>query len=351
MAAPLFSIIVPTFNVAATLRTCFDSIVCQTWSDFELVLVDGASTDGTLDIARSFAARLGSRLVIQSGSDDGVYDAMNRGVGLATGAWLLFLGADDSLYSADTLAKVAAFLGQHAGSGVVYGDVVMRSDSARYAGEFDLDRLLFHQNICHQPIFYRRELFAGIGPFLRDPVWADWDFNIRGFSNPSPGDPLHGHRRRAVQRHDRTLQRQGQRAEEAPATVHSVVAGRTAQKAVGAFEARACRQAAPSVQAPVVGSGHAPMPASMTELVRMDARALAARAFRDDRALVTGGIGLAREDALDLLAPLGLPTLALAIGTDSSVSPQKAARFPSWQGPGASRVLTCKSRRATRLVR
>ncbi len=77
----------------------------QTCSDLELVLVDGGSTDGTLDIAKGFAPNLGTRLVIRCGPDQVVYDAMNRGVGIATGAWLLFLGADDTLYEADTLAR------------------------------------------------------------------------------------------------------------------------------------------------------------------------------------------------------------------------------------------------------
>ncbi|OBI93934.1 glycosyltransferase family 2 protein [Mycobacterium sp. 1245805.9] len=182
----MFSIIVPAFNVTTTLRTCFDSVASQSFGDFELVLVDGASTDDTLDIAKSFAPRLGARLVIHSGPDDGAYDAMNRGVALATGTWLIFLGADDALYAPDTLTQVAAFLDGHDHSDLVYGDVIMRSNSSRYAGPFDLDRLLFEQNICHQAIFYRRELFAGIGPFnLRYPVWADWDFNIRCFSNPA----------------------------------------------------------------------------------------------------------------------------------------------------------------------
>ena len=127
MTAPLFSIIVPTLNVAATLHACLDSVVRQTCSDFELVLVDGGSTDGTLDIAKSFAPNLGTRLVIHCGPDQGVYDAMNRGVGMATGAWLLFLGADDTLYEADTLARVAAFIGEHEPSDLVYGDVIRRS--------------------------------------------------------------------------------------------------------------------------------------------------------------------------------------------------------------------------------
>ena len=186
MIAPMFSIIVPTLNAAATLRACLDSVVRQTCSDFELVLVDGGSTDGTLDIANSFAANLGTRLVIHCGPDQGAYDAMNRGVGMATGAWLLFLGADDTLYEADTLARAAAFIGDHQPSDLVYGDVIMRSTGTRYAGGFDLDRLQFERNICHQSIFYRSELFAGIGPYnLRYRIWADWDFNIRCFSNPA----------------------------------------------------------------------------------------------------------------------------------------------------------------------
>lgn len=181
-----FSIIVPTLNMAATLRACLDSIICQTYNDLEVVLVDGCSKDGTLDIANEFASTLGERLVIHCGPDQNVYDAMNRGVELASGAWLIFLGADDTLYAADTLARVAAFISEHEPSDLVYGDVILRSSGARHAGVFDLDRLLFEQNICHQSMFYRRELFAGIGPYnLRYAVWGDWDFNIRCFSNPA----------------------------------------------------------------------------------------------------------------------------------------------------------------------
>ena len=186
MNAPTFSIIVPTLNAAATLQACLDSIARQTYSDFEVVLVDGGSTDATVDIAKSFAPSLDTRLVIHCGPDHGVYDAMNRGIGIATGAWLLFFGADDTLYEADTLARVAAYIGDHEPSDLVYGDVIRRSSGFRYAGAFDLDRLLFEANICHQATFYRRELFDGIGPYnVRYRVCADWDFNIRCFSNPA----------------------------------------------------------------------------------------------------------------------------------------------------------------------
>jgi len=186
VVSPLFSIIVPTFNVAETLPACLDSIAGQTCTDFELVLVDGGSSDGTPDIAKSYSPGLREHLVIHCGPDQGPYDAMNHGVELASGAWVYFLGADDSLYAADTLARVAAFIDAHQPCDLVYGDVMLRSDSSRYSGVFDLDRLLFEENICHQAIFYRRELFAGIGPYnLRYRLWADWDFNIRCFSNPA----------------------------------------------------------------------------------------------------------------------------------------------------------------------
>ncbi len=81
---------------------------------------------------------------------------------------------------------MAAFIGEHEYSDLVYGDVVLKSTSFRYAGRFDLDRLLFETNICHQAIFYRRKLFDTIGPYnLRYPICGDWDFNIRCFSNPA----------------------------------------------------------------------------------------------------------------------------------------------------------------------
>jgi hypothetical protein len=188
VATPLFSVVIPTLNVATTLRACLDSVARQTCGDYEVIIVDGGSTDGSSDIANSFAATLGARVSVHRGPHDsvqGVYDAMNLGVGVATGAWVYFLGAEDTLYEADTLARVATFIEEHQPSDVVYGDVVLRSTSSRWGGVFDLDRLLFEACVCHQSIFYRRELFAGVvGPF-NHRIWADWDFNIRCFSNPA----------------------------------------------------------------------------------------------------------------------------------------------------------------------
>lgn len=184
--APLFSIIVPTLNVASVVESCLGSIAAQTFVDFAIVVVDGGSVDETLAAVSSYQARLGPRLRVESSEDAGVYHAMNRGIGLASGQWLLFLGADDTLHRDDTLAEVAAFVRSSGPSHLVYGDVILRSTGARDGGEFDQDRLLFERNLCHQAVFYRRELFATIGPYNpRYRIWADWDFNIRCFGNPA----------------------------------------------------------------------------------------------------------------------------------------------------------------------
>ena len=186
VAEPLFSIIVPTLNVESTIAACLGSIARQTCLDYEVVLMDGASQDRTLAIVAEHEPQLAGRLSTHVGQDEGIYDAMNRGVALARGQWLFFLGADDSFYQDDVLARIAVFLGQNPSCHLAYGDVIMRSDGSRYGGVFALDTLLFRRNICHQAIFYRRELFAHLGPYnLRYRIWADWDFNIRCFSNPA----------------------------------------------------------------------------------------------------------------------------------------------------------------------
>lgn len=222
MAAPMFSIIIPTLNVAAVLPACLDSIARQTCGDFELVLVDGGSTDETLDIANIFAPNLGERLIIHRDTDQGVYDAMNRGVDLATGTWLLFLGADDSLYEADTLARVAAFIGEHEPSDLVYGDVIMRSTNFRWGGAFDLDRLLLQaQHLPSGDLLPPRTLrhHRSLQPPLPGPGRLGLQYSL--LFQPSARHPLHARGRCKLQRIRRAQQydrRQG--VFEAAADVH-----------------------------------------------------------------------------------------------------------------------------------
>lgn len=183
-APPLLSIILPTFNCRAALAGALDSMVAQTMRDFEVIVSDGASTDGTAELARQRARALPACTVL-SRPDRGVYDAINLGLEAAGGQWVLVLGSDDRLHSPATLEQATPWL-QGAAADVVYGDVRIMGANAlgvpplgRYAGPMPLHRLL-RGNICQQAIFYRRSLFGRLGPFdLAYPVMADWDFNLR----------------------------------------------------------------------------------------------------------------------------------------------------------------------------
>lgn len=181
---PLLTVVVPTYNSQATLAEALRSLADQIEHDFEVVISDGASTDDTLRLARSFTPALPDLRVL-SRPDRGVYDAVNQGIIDAQGQWILVLGSDDRLHAPDTLKRVFSTL-RETQAAIVYGDVRMMNENARgvlkggrYAGPMPLEKLL-RANICQQSVFYRRTLFDELGLFdLEYPVMADWDFNVR----------------------------------------------------------------------------------------------------------------------------------------------------------------------------
>ena len=183
-ATPLVSIVVPTYNCGATLEATLHSLAEQSWRDFEVVLSDGASSDGTVQTARSMAGSLPACTVL-SRPDHGVYDAINLGIAGARGQWILILGGDDRLHAGDTLARVAPML-TTTSADAIYGDVRVMNPSrmdvpagGRYAGPMPLVKLL-RTNICQQAIFYRRSLFDELGGFeVTYKILADWAFNLR----------------------------------------------------------------------------------------------------------------------------------------------------------------------------
>lgn len=103
MERPLFSIITITFNAAGTLPATLRSVERQTFTDYEYLIVDGASTDGTVAIAQHSAAVSS----VTSEPDKGLYDAMNKGLRKARGCYLVFLNAGDAFHEPDTLQKIA----------------------------------------------------------------------------------------------------------------------------------------------------------------------------------------------------------------------------------------------------
>jgi glycosyltransferase involved in cell wall biosynthesis len=177
MNMPKVTIIIPTLRAEKTLAASLESVLRQQYGDFEILILDSASQDCTLDIARDYAGK-DARICIFSEPDRGVYDAMNKGIDKALGQWILFLGSDDHLYDEKVLASFFATPDLEAFD-MVYGNVVSPSYKGVYDGAFTFEKLL-SRNLPHQAIFYRRSLFRLVGQYtIRYRGYADWDLNIR----------------------------------------------------------------------------------------------------------------------------------------------------------------------------
>lgn len=177
---PLISIIIPTFNAANDLEGCLNSIIQQTYNKKEVLIVDGMSKDETPQIAENYEMNH-SWVHYRREKDRGVYDAMNKGIGLAKGEWLYFLGADDRFFDSNILTTVFS-RPIPSNVAMIYGNVQFRYSKMIYNGRFNLERILLGGNICHQAIFYRRRVFEELGLYDLDcRIYADHDFNLRCF--------------------------------------------------------------------------------------------------------------------------------------------------------------------------
>jgi glycosyltransferase involved in cell wall biosynthesis len=172
---PLVSIIMATFNAAKVLERGIHSVLEQTYKNIEFIIVDGGSTDATLDIIRKYDDRIDYWI---SEKDEGVYDAFNKGIDIANGDWLFFLGADDSLANDSVLQR---FFSKPIDSELLYGNVLWGEGGEIVAGEFFPEKF-YSQNICQQAIFYNKNLFERIGKFdLKYRLVADWVLNMKAF--------------------------------------------------------------------------------------------------------------------------------------------------------------------------
>jgi len=179
------SIITITYNSAKTLPRALESVQSQTYPDIEHIIVDGASTDGTREIIEAYAAKH-TNVRWVSEKDNGIYDALNKGIRMAAGDAIGFLHSDDVFYSADSIAHIAeAFAATQAE--VVYGDlqychgerVVRRWKS----NPFHPSALKYGWMPPHPTVYVRREVYQQVGPYddwFR--ISADFDMMLRIFS-------------------------------------------------------------------------------------------------------------------------------------------------------------------------
>jgi glycosyltransferase involved in cell wall biosynthesis len=125
---PLFTIITSTLNAMDSVERCIESVSAQTFDNYEYIVVDGASTDGTAEFLNSHKELFS---VLISEPDTGIYNAWNKALKHARGEWILFLGADDILADPEVLRDTEEFLKKtQASDGIVYGDLMLVSQKA-----------------------------------------------------------------------------------------------------------------------------------------------------------------------------------------------------------------------------
>lgn len=181
------SIITVTKNSERTIRDTFESVLRQDYPDLDYIVIDGASTDKTLEITESYKPKFDGRMRIVSEPDNGIYDAMNKGIALARGDVIGFLNSDDFFTSDDALKTVAAKIGTF---DALYGDIhfVSRDDltrSKRYYSSkpFRPWLLRFGFAPAHPAFFLKKSCYEKFGCYATDlRLSADFDMFARLFA-------------------------------------------------------------------------------------------------------------------------------------------------------------------------
>ena len=170
------SIVSVVYNADEVFEKTILSVIGQTYSHIEYIVIDGESTDHTKDIIQKYRNYID---VLVMEKDQGIYDAMNKALPLATGDFLIFMNAGDLLLSNDIIDWVVSYITKK--DNVYYGDAIFVNDERKqmtlYAEEFT-KYTICNKNLCYQTIFYPRIAYQTMRFDLRYPVMADYKYNI-----------------------------------------------------------------------------------------------------------------------------------------------------------------------------
>lgn len=179
---PLVSVVTPSYNQAKFLRQTIESVLSQDYPQLEYIIIDGSSTDGSLEFIREYEEQLD---FWESVPDKGQTDAINKGFARAKGKYLAWLNSDD-VYQPGAIAEAVDYLEDHPEVGLVYGDCSFIDANGQKIGDFpaaqtDYDRLRRgYVHIPQQSAFFRADLWQKVGPL--DPTFyfaMDYDLWVR----------------------------------------------------------------------------------------------------------------------------------------------------------------------------
>jgi glycosyltransferase involved in cell wall biosynthesis len=176
MFKPKLTIITVVFNNVKHIEHTIHSVIDQTYDRIEYIVIDGGSTDGTLEHILMYASNIDE---IISEPDKGIYDAMNKGLALATGDYVLFINSGDEIYAPDTVASVFASAPD---ADIYYGETEMIDEAGLSLGQrrhkapehFTWRNFKYGMSISHQAIYIKRRLTAPYNPKYELSADIDW---------------------------------------------------------------------------------------------------------------------------------------------------------------------------------
>ena len=185
----IISIITINRNNAVGLEKTMQSVFSQTWSDFEYIIVDGASTDASVGIIQRFAGLFGDRLRGVSEQDNGIYNAMNKGLRMATGQYVEFLNSGDQLASDSVIENIMTVLKKNSFPTILYGNLIKTykdKDGSRdrgFAGQ-DVSFLMFYKGTLNHPsAFIQKNLFKRYGDYDETlKIVSDWKWFLQAIA-------------------------------------------------------------------------------------------------------------------------------------------------------------------------
>ena len=173
-------------NNASGLEKTLQSVLDQTNKEFEYVVVDGASTDGSVDIIRKSAALFGPRLKWISEPDKGIYNAMNKGIGIARGVYLEFLNSGDCLAGTDVVEKILTALEENGKPSILYGNMLKALPDGKilkdrcFAGQVITFLGFYTGTLNHSPTYIRKDLFEKYGLYDESlKIVSDWKWFLQ----------------------------------------------------------------------------------------------------------------------------------------------------------------------------
>jgi glycosyltransferase involved in cell wall biosynthesis len=174
---PKITIITVVYNAVSTLEETILSVINQNFDNFEYIIIDGGSTDGTVEIIKKYQDNITLWI---SEPDKGIYDAMNKGIQNAKGEYVYFLGADDVLIDEFVLEKVKVLFTNK--FNIYYGNVIFKNRNQLYDGKFNAFKLVT-RNISHQSIFYPKAVFDEFQYNTVYRIFADYELNLKLFNH------------------------------------------------------------------------------------------------------------------------------------------------------------------------